>query len=209
MCPPRATLEYESRSRESWGGGGGSRRGSAITSLMGFFLRKLIGTLLTPSIILAVAVAVGTLFQFSERRRRQGRRILVAGVLGLLTVSLGIPFDAIGRWLEGLHPAIMVPEEARELAGVRWIVVLGGGLRSGERLPLSSRPNDASIFRVVESWSGGRILSTEPRAGQPTNREFRASRRRRIPLASRMGESNRERSTGGPQPDAQWVKGPP
>ena len=117
---------------------------------MAFYFRDFVGTLLTPSIVLAILIAVGILFQFSARRRRKGRRFLAAGVSALLMVSLGIPFYPIGRWLEGRHPAILVPEEARELVGVRWIVVLGGGHRSGEQLPLSSLPSDASVYRIVE-----------------------------------------------------------
>ena len=115
-----------------------------------FFFRRLVGFLLTPSILLAVSVVVGTFLFFSPRRRRKGRRFLAIGVLALSMISLGLPFDPIGRWLEGRHPPILVPEEALELAGVRWIVVLGGGHRSGEHLPPSSLPNDASIYRIVE-----------------------------------------------------------
>ena len=117
---------------------------------MVFYFRKFAAILLTPSIFLAISIALGTVLQFSPRWRRKGRRLLAVGVLALCMVSLGLPFDPIGRRLEGRHPAILVPEQARELAGVRWIVVLGGGHRSGDQLPPSSLPNDASIYRIVE-----------------------------------------------------------
>ena len=117
---------------------------------MVFYFRRFVGILLTPSIVLAISVAVGTFLQFSPRRRRKGRRLLAVGVLALSMISLGLPFDPIGRWLEGRHPAILVPEQVLELAGVRWIVVLGGGHRSGEHLPPSSLPNGGSIYRIVE-----------------------------------------------------------
>jgi uncharacterized SAM-binding protein YcdF (DUF218 family) len=117
---------------------------------MVFYLRRFVGLLLTPSIILAISIALGTFLQFSPRRRRKGRRLVAVGLLALSMISLGLPFDLIGRWLEGRHPPILVPEQALELAGVRWIVVLGGGHRSGDQLPPSSLPNDASIYRIVE-----------------------------------------------------------
>lgn len=117
---------------------------------MVFYFRSFVGLLLTPSILLAISIAFGTLLQFSPRRRRKGRRLLAVGVLALWMISLGLPFDPIGRWLEGRHPAILLPEEALELEGVRWIVVLGGGHRSGEQLPLSSLPSEASVYRIVE-----------------------------------------------------------
>jgi len=117
---------------------------------MVFYLRGFVGLLLTPSIVLAIVVAVGTFLQFSPRRRRKGRRLLAIGVVALWMISLGLPFDLIGRWLEGRHPAIALPEQALELAAVRWIVVLDGGHLSGEHLPSSSLPNDASIYRAVE-----------------------------------------------------------
>ena len=117
---------------------------------MVFYVRKLVGILLTPSTVLAISVAVGTLLQFSARRRRKGRQLLAVSVLALSMISLGLPFDPIGRWLEGRHPAILIPDEAPELAGVRWIVVLGAGRRTGEQLPPSSLPMDAAIYRIVE-----------------------------------------------------------
>ena len=66
-------------------------------------------------------------------------------------LSLGIPFDPIGRWLEVRHAAILVPEEASELAGVRWIVVLGGGHRFGEQLPLPFYPTGYFTFLDISS----------------------------------------------------------
>ena len=86
-------------------------------------------------------------------------------MLALLSVSLGIPFEPIGRWLEGRHPAILVPEEAPELVGIRWIVVLGEGLPFGEQLPVSSLPDDvgeaANLFWVRFSGVGGRPSALE------------------------------------------------
>ena len=117
---------------------------------MAFYFRKFVGILLTPSLVLALSIAVGTLLQFSQRRQRKARRLLAAGVLGLSMLSFGIPFDLIGRWLEGRHPPILVPEAVPALAGVRWIVVLGGGHRSGEDLPPSSLPSDVSVYRILE-----------------------------------------------------------
>ena len=123
---------------------------SADSGPMGFFLRKFVDLLLTPSLVLAALVAVGTLLQFSGRWQRKGRRLLAVSVLALSLLSVGIPFDVIGRSLEGRHPAILEPGQAPELEQVRWIVVLGGGHYSGEHLPLSSMPEDAWLHRIVE-----------------------------------------------------------
>ena len=117
---------------------------------LGFYFRRVVGILLTPSIVLAITMAVGAILQLSPRRRRLGRRVFAAGVLALFMLSLGLPFDSIGRWLEMRHPAILVPEDVPELAGVRWIVVLSGGHRSGNHLPLSSLPSEPSVYRIVE-----------------------------------------------------------
>ena len=144
-------------------------------SNMVFYLRKFVGILLTPSLFLAISIVVGTLLQFSPPRRRKGRRLLAAGVLALSMISLGLPFEPVGRWLEGRHPAILVPEEALELAGVRWIVVLGGGHHSGEHLPPSSLPDNASVYRILEGLRlyqaipESRIIFSGYRAAEPSS----------------------------------------
>ena len=65
---------------------------------MVFYVRKLFGILLTPSIVLVISVVVGTSLQFSPRRRRRGRRLLAVCVLALSMISLGLPFDPIRRY---------------------------------------------------------------------------------------------------------------
>jgi uncharacterized SAM-binding protein YcdF (DUF218 family) len=109
-----------------------------------FLLRKLIGTLLTPSLWGYGAVVVGVVLLFFARTRKVGQVAVLWGATWLVVLSLGIPFDFAGRWLERQHPPLLEPVEAE------WVVVLGGGHRAQPWLPASAHLNESAVFRMIE-----------------------------------------------------------
>ena len=117
---------------------------------MAFFLRKLVGLVLSPSVFLAGTLVLGALLYFSKRGRAMGRRLLFAGAAAIVVVACGIPFQPIGRGLEARYPAILSTEGFADSTGVTWIAVLGSGLRSGEHLPPSSIPVSSGLYRIAE-----------------------------------------------------------
>lgn len=112
-----------------------------------FFLRKLVTTVLAPSLWGFGAIAAGIVMLFIARTRRAGRVFVLSGAAWLLLLALGFPFQPLGRWLEGRHPALLDVSVAAE---AELIVVLGGGHRAADWLPPSAHLNESSVFRVVE-----------------------------------------------------------
>lgn len=114
---------------------------------MSFFLRKFVTTAITPSLWGFGAIAVGIVMLFFVRTRRFGQVLVLSGSAWLLVLALGFPFEPVGRWLEGRHPALM---DASVAAEAGFIVVLGGGHREVAWLPPSAHLNESSVFRVIE-----------------------------------------------------------
>ncbi len=115
-----------------------------------FFLRKLVGIAVTPSVVVVAMLLLGTLLLCFERTWKWGRRLVAAGVVVLLFLAYGVPFDRIGQWLEGRYPAVLVPAQLPEAGAIRWVVVLGGGHRADAFLPPSAQPSEESLYRIVE-----------------------------------------------------------
>lgn len=112
-----------------------------------FLLRKVVDFLLMPATVAMVLVTLGCVCLWVDRARRAGRVMVSTGVLALLVLAWGIPFDFVARSLEGRYLPMLDPARA---ASVRWVVVLGGGSRAEHALPVSSRPSAASLYRVTE-----------------------------------------------------------
>ena len=113
-----------------------------------FFLKKLAGAALMPVSLAMLLIAVGLLAAAVKRSRRAGLWLTASGFSALVLLSYGIPFHRLAGSLEARHPGLVTIEPS---ARVAWIVVLGGGARAGEHLPLSSRLSEDALYRVVEA----------------------------------------------------------
>jgi uncharacterized SAM-binding protein YcdF (DUF218 family) len=114
------------------------------------------GVLLTPSTLLLLTLAVGSVLLWTDRFRAAGRRITTAAAVLLLLLAYGIPIDFVLTAFEKRYPAVV---DLDEVGRVKWIVVLGGGHRSQRDLPVSSYPDPPSLYRIVE---GIRLLHAIP-----------------------------------------------
>jgi len=81
-----------------------------------------------------------------RRHCRLGRKLAITGVLLLALLAYGVPFDYVTKALEAQYG----PVQPAALTDVQWVVVLGGGLRSGSGLPLSSRIGNSALYRITE-----------------------------------------------------------
>ncbi len=90
---------------------------------MSIFVAKVIGTLLTPGVLLLIGLVIGAALLWSQRHWRVGRRLLtaVAVVFALVAISPLQPF--LTRTLENRFPAN--PSLPAEIHG---IVILGGAV---------------------------------------------------------------------------------
>ncbi|MCU0606560.1 MAG: YdcF family protein [Candidatus Edwardsbacteria bacterium] len=113
---------------------------------MTFVLKRVLGDLLQPLPLLLLVVAAGAVL-LALRRRRSGAAVLAVAAVLLACLSYGWPAD---RWLGDLerrHPPLA---DAAPHRAVRWAVVLGGGLVSDPRLPVTGQLTDGAQLRLVE-----------------------------------------------------------
>jgi uncharacterized SAM-binding protein YcdF (DUF218 family) len=114
-----------------------------------FFFRRLVDVLLAPLTLTVLALVLGVVMRSraGARVQRFGTRLIGAGIIALLCLSYGIPFDFVARALENRYPAASSPSE---LTDVRWIVVLGGGTNAVPERPVTAWPGEGSLYRIVE-----------------------------------------------------------
>lgn len=121
---------------------GGARGAGPVN----FVLKRVLGDLLQPLPVLLLAVAAGVALQ-ALRRRRTGAAVLAAAAALLACLGYGWPADGWLRDLEWRHPPLA---DAAPHRGVRWVVVLGGGVVSDPRLPVTGQLTEGAQLRVVE-----------------------------------------------------------
>lgn len=123
-----------------------------------FFLKKLISQLLNPLPLALILAAAGLALARNRKRSRIGIWLLSLSGLLVLTASFGFS----GRpWLGKLEYYYRPRIEEAELAGIKWVVVLGGGLWDDPRLPPTAQLTPASVCRLVE---GIRLWRKIPRS---------------------------------------------
>jgi uncharacterized SAM-binding protein YcdF (DUF218 family) len=127
---------------------------------LGFALKKMIGSLLTnPLLYILVPILIGWLVLRFGRWRRVGKGLILLGLATAYVVFWG-PFGqlAVSSLESRYRPLAVGPE----LASVRWIVVLSGGLYSTSRGPGPwGTLRETSLRRTLE---GARLARALPRA---------------------------------------------
>lgn len=112
---------------------------------MSFVLKRVLGDLLQPLTLLLLALAAGA--ALLALRKRAGTVLLAAAAAALVCLCYGWPADGWLRDLERRHPPLA---DASPHRGVRWVVVLGGGLVSDPRLPVTGQLTEGAQLRVAE-----------------------------------------------------------
>lgn len=120
-----------------------------------FMFKKIVAPFFYPLAICFEVLLVGVLLLWFKRRQKLGK-ILVSIGIGLLVLSgISVTPSILLRPLEYKYDAIL---DTREIADVKWIVVLGGGHVSDPRLPSGSQLNAPSLVRLVEGIRLHRML---------------------------------------------------
>jgi uncharacterized SAM-binding protein YcdF (DUF218 family) len=110
-----------------------------------FFARRLLEGFLLPLSVVLFAIGIGVLLRRTRRFGRAGRYLFGGGLVGIVALSYGVPFDLIARRLQDRYPPLL-----HRPSDVHWIVVLGGDVHPQPGLPVSAYPGQASIYRIVE-----------------------------------------------------------
>lgn len=139
-----------------------------------FLLKKILSPFLMPLPMAFLLLAAGLVLRTNKRRRRVGNILFIAGIGIMLVASYGFTGRPVLESLEYRH----IPSpEPKDLAGVRWVVVLGGGVWDDGRLSPTARLTESSVCRLAEGirlWrqipgsklllSGGRVYTPIPEA---------------------------------------------
>ena len=123
-----------------------------------YVMKKIIGMVMSPGVIVLLLVGYGLV-----------RLVLSRGKKGVAWVGLGLgcfyafataplPNYLMGRLENGLVPVT----STQGLAGVKYIVVLSGGLRDNEGLPPTSQLEETSALRVAEGVRLFHLMADAP-----------------------------------------------
>lgn len=139
-----------------------------------FLLKKVISPFFNPLPLAFVLIAIGLALQSGKKGRTAGRALSIAGLAVILLASYGFTGRPL---LERIEYGHLSRAESGDLAGVKWVVVLGGGVWDDPRLSPTARLTESSVCRLVEGiriWrkipgarlllSGGRVYTPVPEA---------------------------------------------
>jgi uncharacterized SAM-binding protein YcdF (DUF218 family) len=139
-----------------------------------FVLKKIITLAIYPLSLCLTALVVGLFFIWFTRRQKLGKIIVTIGVVVLIFFSYGFFSNHLLSSLENEYSPLT---DLKEVHGVKWIVVLGGGIVSDPKLPANGQISGSSLSRLVEGirihnnlkgskliLSGGAVFDPVPEA---------------------------------------------
>jgi uncharacterized SAM-binding protein YcdF (DUF218 family) len=122
-----------------------------------FLLKKLVGPLLFPQSLCLELMVLGVLLLWFGARKNLGKILTSTAAAGFLVLNYPILWAGVASAVENTYPPLNL--ERTDLANVRWVVVLGGGGRSGDGLPATAEVSQTTLMRLVE---GHRVRKTLP-----------------------------------------------
>jgi len=141
---------------------------------LSFVLKKIITLAVYPLSLCLTVVFVGLFFIWFTRRQKSGKIIVTIGVVALTCFSFGFLSNTLLGTLENEYPPLT---DLQKVNGIKWIVVLGGGIASDHRLPANGQISGSSLARLVEGirihnnlkgskliLSGGAVFDPVPEA---------------------------------------------
>ncbi len=115
-----------------------------------FFIKKFLTPLFYSLTITVMLLVIGLALLLFTRRQKAGKILTAAGVLLVLVLSIGPLPDMMLRPLEDRYPPLMLRADDNAAAQVKWVVVLGGGVRTESGLSLADRIAPNALVRLVE-----------------------------------------------------------
>lgn len=112
-----------------------------------FFLFKKIVNALASPVAVALLFLAGGLLLAAFRKKRAAWWLVAAGFLVLALFSFALLPNRLITPLEYRHPPLL---ETDDFQGIGWVVVLAGGHRPDEAIPLASRLSDSTLVRLIE-----------------------------------------------------------
>ena len=141
---------------------------------MTFYFLKFISDLFSPAALCLELLAIGLVLGFAAKRKKASAVFLLLGFMLFVVFGYGLAGRPLVSSLERRYPPLL---QAGGHAGVKWVVVLGGGLASDLRLPLTGQLSDGAQLRLIEGIricrqlpgakllvSGGAVFNSLPEA---------------------------------------------
>ncbi len=125
---------------------------------MTFVLKKVLGLVVQPLFLVVALLVAGGVLLWRRQNPTLGRWLTTLGTLLLLLISLKPLPHTLGHLLERQYQPYTIDSVGTPPA---YVVVLGGGIREDDRLPLSARLSSPALARLVE---GVRIVQGHPGA---------------------------------------------
>ncbi|MDM8515632.1 envelope biogenesis factor ElyC [Desulfobacterales bacterium HSG16] len=115
-----------------------------------FIFKKVVSEFFYPMpLCIGISILGLVLIWFSKKRQRTGKVFVTIGVLTLTFLSFHDITAIFVRSLEDQYPSYLTVNENQKRA-IGYVVVLGGGHISNEKLPVSSQLNPQSLIRLIE-----------------------------------------------------------
>jgi uncharacterized SAM-binding protein YcdF (DUF218 family) len=120
-----------------------------------FLLKKIISGILMPWPLAVLVLTLGLVLLWPLKKNRTGWTLTALSLLFLLLLGYGVLGDLMLAKLENQYPA---PTDIESHKGIKWVVVLGGGMTSDPRLPITSQLSNGSAVRTIEGIRVYRLL---------------------------------------------------
>lgn len=137
-----------------------------------FILKKIISGIIMPLPAVMILLALGLILIWPLKKKKMGWIVAAISFLFFLLLGYGIIGDLMLNDLENRYPA---PTGIESHTSVKWVVVLGGGMNSDPRLPITSQLSNGSAVRTIEGvriyrclkdakllFSGGPVFNPVP-----------------------------------------------
>ena len=127
---------------------------------MNFVVKKIISQFLMPETFCIILILAGLIFLWITKKQKTGKVFVTIGTLLLLLFSYKFTANIITLPLENQYtPLLRKIDQKRK--DVKYIVVLGGGVKYDKLQPISSQIGEKTLIRLVE---GIRLLNLYPQA---------------------------------------------
>jgi uncharacterized SAM-binding protein YcdF (DUF218 family) len=153
-----------------------------------FLLKKLVSYTLNPMTIILLLLALGLFFLWRKKYKKTGLWLISLGVAAYIFAGFGLIGNILLEGLENKYPPLLdassaagpAPAEGQGLwpaGGAKWVVVLGAGMTSDLKIPLTTQLTEGSAIRTIEGiriwrqikgskliFSGGAVFNTQSEA---------------------------------------------
>lgn len=145
-----------------------------------FVLKKIVAQLFFPAPLCLEILIAGLILLLITKKQRAGKIVISVGTALFMFLSYPILSNTLLKRLEHRHPPLITntasdftPDGA--IPPVKWIVVLGGGHTSDQKIPLTGQLSGASLFRLIEAIRlhnqipGSRLIVSEGKVFDPVS----------------------------------------